>query len=166
MRGRSIGSAIAVIVVGLIAAVGCKSEVEPGATTAVSHGEIPGQHSPSDLDPLTAQRFVDHVRVGSDVDPAGQVPQHLVANTFTSDVPIYVSLEVTDAPAGSLVEVALFDAASTEEVWSEQRTVDNDTPTMSFRIKDRLPLGRYRAQVMIGDETVARREFIVVDERT
>ncbi len=140
-----------------------RGSVEPGATAAVSESEIPGRHSPDDLDPLTAQRFVDHVRLGRDVDVEGQVPPQLVARTFATGSPIYVSLEVTDAPAGSLIQVALVDSATTEQVWSDRKPVPAGRSYLSFKVDDRLPLGSYLARVTIGDETVARREFEVVE---
>lgn len=53
------------IVLAASLAIGCGSDpVEPGATTATHDQEIPGTHAPNDLDPITAQRWVDDVRLG------------------------------------------------------------------------------------------------------
>jgi hypothetical protein len=142
-----------------------ESYVEPGATTRVSQGEIPGRQSPSDLSPITAQRYVDEVRLGRGLDPEGQVPRDLVSQTFASGSPIYLSMEVTDAPAGSLIQASLLDAATAEKVWSAQKSVPAGQSYLSFKVDDSLPRGSYRAQLIIGDETVALREFEVIEEQ-
>jgi hypothetical protein len=165
MRRRWKRTTLVMIGAGLIAGCGFGpgGSTEPGATTAVSSSEIPGGHASNDLSPIAAQRFLDNVRLGSGLDAEGQVPQDLVAGTFASGSPIYLSAEVTDAPAGSLVEVALLAEVTTEPIWREQKAVPSGRSYLSFEVDDRLPPGRYRAQWTIGDETVARREFVIVE---
>jgi hypothetical protein len=147
----------------LTAALGCaETSPEPGATTAIQEREIPGGHSPQDLDPLTAQRWIDEVRLGTSVDEQGSVVSGESQARFSPETPIYVSMRVADAPAGSVVRVAVYDAAE-QEVWSEERSVGTEEPYLSFKIEEgRLDVGRYEARVIVGDERVSVRQLEVL----
>jgi len=153
------------LVAGLSSACGTSdSYVEPGATTTTHEREIPGANSPTDLDPLTAQRYIDHVRIGHEVDPEGQVPSGREAGAFRASEPLYVSMEVTDAPAGSKVRLSIRDRETNALVWSNEGTVEAGKSYLTFEVgSGKLAHGDYRADVIIGDETVARREFQVLE---
>jgi hypothetical protein len=156
MRPCTSPVALGLIGAGLLA--GCSLEsifTEPGATTVTA----------ASLD-LEARRHVDHVRLGSGLDREGQVPIELVTGTFASGCLIYMSMEVTDALAGSRVRVTLLDKDTTEPMWSEEQSIPSGRSYVAFNLGDRLPRGSYRAQLIIGDETVARREFEIVERST
>jgi hypothetical protein len=157
---------IATLVLAGIAWVGCgpgsARDREPGATNSTSGSEIPGAHSPEDLDPITAQRFIDHVRLGREVDSEGKVPEDGVASRFSAAEPIHVSMEVTDAPAGSVVRLSVRDASTDRTLWSEDGKVEGGRSYLTFTVDDELAPGTYRVDVIIGDEVVARKEFQVV----
>jgi len=154
-------------------AVGCgdtsKEEtatLEEGATPRTAQHELDGTRDPSDLDPITAQRWIDNVRMGHGVDPAGKIPEDMNGDNFGTNDPVYISMEVTDAPAGSKVRVAIFDKATDREVWTAEQSVAPGKTYLTFNIdRGKLPTGEYRAEVIVGDETVANRTFAVTEHR-
>ncbi|MGH9869516.1 MAG: hypothetical protein ACREAA_15290 [Candidatus Polarisedimenticolia bacterium] len=147
--------------------VGCdfmRSDVEEGATTTTSASEIPGTHSPGDLNPITAAQWVDHVKIGRKVDAGGEVPQVDVTDTFGADERIHVSMEVTDAPSGSVVAVTVVNKTTGQRVWSQQKSVEAGRSHLNFNLNaSELGPGGYGAEVRVGDEQVALRPFVVND---
>ena len=156
-KNRIAGPAIALAVVAAAVAVRCANvEPEPGATTEVVDREIPGAHASNDLDPVTAHRWVDDVRLDGSPTP-GQ---------FHPGDTVLVSMRVSDAPAGSVVRVSIHDAGD-REVWVDERPVSREEPRLSFSITGhRLGAGDFEARVLVGDEVVARRSFAVTSDRT
>lgn len=147
--------------------IGCglmQSDVEPGATATTSASEIPGTHSPADLDPITAARWIDDVRVGRKVDANGQVPKVDVTDTFAADDRINLSMEVTDAPSGSVVAVTVVNKTTGQRVWSQEKPVEAGRSHLNFILSaSELGPGGYGAEVRVGDEPVALRRFVVND---
>lgn len=161
------------LAVGLIAACSGSTQQseqstyrEPGATTGTSESELPGSESASDLNPLQAQRYVDYVRMGYGVDADGKVPQEMRGDNFADDDTVHVSMEITDAPAGSNVQLSIYDKTTNQRVWTDTKTVMAGRSHLSFAIDaGKLAKGNYRTDVIMGDETVANREFEVSDTR-
>jgi hypothetical protein len=141
------------------------SYVEPGATTAASAIEISGHNSPNDLDPLTAARYIDHVRLGRGLDAEGQVPRDFVASGFHPGEAIQLSMEVTDAPAGSIVRVSVREVDTNRETWVQEKKVAPGKSYLSFAISTELLPSDYRADVIIGDEVVADKKFQVLERQ-
>jgi len=138
-------------------------DAEPGAITETSRMEIPGAHSPDDLDPLTAQRWIDNVHLGRALDTSGKVPVAEEADRFATGEDVLLSMEVTDAPAGSIIQVAVFNSETQQNTWSDEKAVPAGQSHLNFSLSgDDLSPGRYRAEIIIGDETVAKRRFEVV----
>jgi hypothetical protein len=135
--------------------------VEPGATRTTAQGELPGDHAADDLNPVTAQRWVDHVRMGRGLDADGKVPDDMATDEFASHDPIWVSMEVTDAPVGSKIRLTVQDPDTNKTVWTAEKAVEPGASHLGFSIDDLAP-GTYLAQVVIGDERVADRRFQVV----
>ena len=141
-----------------------QSGVEEGATTGTADGEIPGTRSPNDLDPITAELWIDDVRVGRGLDINGQVPIADVTDTFSEKATIHVSMEVTDAPAGSMVMMTVSDPAGVR-LWSEEKPVSPGLSHLSFSLSgSELGPGDYRAELIVGDELVKSRSFLVKDD--
>ena len=149
------------IVLVCAAAVGCGGgEAEPDATLETSDQEIQGASDRDDLDPVTAQSYVDHVQVGTSVDVNGKVADGMESDRFSPPETIFVSMEVTDAPAGSLIRLTLFDDAGDQEVWTEELPVQAGVSHLYFSLDaDDIEPGAYRAEVIIGDERVAVRRL-------
>jgi hypothetical protein len=145
---------------------GLGTEVENGATTRAADQEIPGTHAPDDLDPYTAQRWIDHVMVGRELDVNESVPSAGVTNSFATDDQIHVSMEVTDAPAGSVVAMTVINGLTGEQVWHEEKPIQAGRSHLAFSLDaDDLGAGRYRAAVTVGDEEVANRAFVVNESK-
>jgi len=152
-----------ILAVALICAgCGFTQTAEDGAITRTSESEIPGTHSPEDLDPITAQRWIDDVQVGRALDMNNRVPGTASADTFTLSDTIYVSMEVTDAPAGSAVRVTIMNRVTGESLWSREKSVPPGRSHLHFNLGARtLGAGDYRVEVVVGDEPVATRSFKV-----
>jgi hypothetical protein len=163
MRDRErFDGTVRLIVLLLAVTLGCGTPApEPGATTEVLDREIPGDHSSQDLNPLTAQQWIDEVRLGTSVDDQGGVGQDAMQDQFSPERAIYVSMRVADAPAGSVVRVAVYDDAE-HEVWMEERAIASEQPYLTFKIEEgALDVGHYEAHVHVGDEQVSVRELEV-----
>jgi hypothetical protein len=133
---------------------------EPGAVQKTHRGEIDGRHDGTDLDSITAQRWVDRVHVGRTVNPSGKIEEADRADVFRPGESVYLSMEVTDAPAGSAVQVSVVDAETENQLWSDTKQVEAGRSHLVFQIDPaKLGSGEYRAEVYVGDERVARREF-------
>lgn len=165
LRQRTSLAALAAI--GLLGyGCGATSEPAPGAVSRTTPSEIPGTHSPNDLDPITAQRFVDDVHVGRALDANGKVPRDAAVDRFTESDPIFVAMQVIDAPAGSAVRLEVLEETTEREVWNYEKKVDAGDAYLNFEIDaGELPRGEYRARVIVGDETVANRSFSVGDKK-
>ncbi len=140
---------------------------EDGAIARTADREIPGTHSPYDLDPITAERWIDDVRVGRDLDVNNSVPEGALSNAFSADDPIHVSMEVTNAPAGTMVRMSVVDGRTRQRVWSQEAPVSPGRSHLSFSLSaEELGAGYFRAEVLVGDETVVARSFVVDESNT
>lgn len=156
-------STIAVLLSGALA-LSCGGDVAPDAPRTTSEEETPGIKDPDDLDPVTAQIYIDNVQVGTGVDMNGKVPTEKRTDRFAPGDTVYLSMEVTDAPAGSRVRVTLLDEDTNEEVWSEEADVPAGQSYINFALDgDELEPGPYRAEVIIGDERVAVHSIELVE---
>ncbi|MGD8377043.1 MAG: hypothetical protein PVF68_12960 [Acidobacteriota bacterium] len=146
---------IAVLLLGAVA-LSCGGDVAPDAPRTTSEDEIPGTTDPDDLDPITAQMYIDNVQVGTGLDMNGKVPADQRTDRFAPGDTVCLSMEVTDAPAGSRVRVTLFNEDTSEQVWSEEADVPAGQSYINFTVEaDEMDPGPYRAEVIIGDEQVA-----------
>jgi hypothetical protein len=158
-KSKSVLARLTLVLAG-ISSFACNSQpaTEPGAVAEVHKQEVPGTHDPSDVNPVVAQRWIDKVHLGRSIDASGQV--HDRTDDFTLDDPVYVSMEVTDTPAGSKVLVAVVDARTDRELWRDSKTVESGKSYLAFEVdRSSLGSGQYRADVFVADERVARRSF-------
>lgn len=164
---RALPLAVCFLLLGAAVTAGCGSPSsdpradrnvvpEPGAATDVHVGERPGTGTANDLDPITAQRWIDDVRMGDRLDADGVVVDR--SDDFSTNDALHLSLRVTDAPVGTAVRVGVYDATS-NEVWNDEQTVSNSASRLTFDIGDDLAPGEYEARVFVGDEKVADRDF-------
>lgn len=108
---------------------------------------------------------VDQVRLGFALDREGQVSPGCVASTFSLHDPIHLSMQVTDALAGSVVRVSVQDIATHRIAWSEARPVTPGRSFLAFAIGTQLGVGRYRAESSLGGAAKSPRNFVVHDRR-
>lgn len=155
------------VAIGLVLAVctmsGCGDSNDPEERAASGARERGLGHrgSPSAPGRLIEQRYVDDVRLGRQVDPEGEVPPDSQSDVFAAGEPVYVSMEVIDAPAGSRVRLSVHEAATNRKLWSDEQDVTGRSH-LSFTIGGGLAHGRYEAKVFIDDRTVADRRFEIV----
>ncbi|HXG57451.1 MAG TPA: hypothetical protein VNL91_00315 [Thermoanaerobaculia bacterium] len=148
---------------------GCKKTEEtvgadtaPGQTTTT--GEIAGTASPGDLNPVSAQAYVDDVTIGHEVGSDGTIPAGHTGDDFKAGDPIHVAMKVKDAPAGAAVKVVWMGPNETK-IGEEQKDVPPGATSLTFTASNtrRWAKGDYRAEVWIGDERVNTQQFQIVD---
>lgn len=112
-----------------------------------------------------APAVIDQVRLGFGLNPQGQVSPGCTASSFARRDPIHLSLQVTDAVAGSVVHVSVRDVVTQRIAWSEARPATPGRSSFTFEIGRALAAGRYRAESTLGGAPTNPREFIVRDRR-
>ena len=108
---------------------------------------------------------IDQVHVGFALDLEGRVGPGCDARTFSLHDPIHLSLQVLDAPAGSVVHVSVRNVVTHEVAWSEARPVAQGGSSQTFEIGTRLAVGRYRAESTLGGAPTTSTGFLVHDRR-
>jgi hypothetical protein len=159
---KKIGFA-AIALVGVLA-FGCgrdETATPPATTTTV---EQPGTTSPSDIAPTTAQSWIDDVTIGHELAADGSMATGKGGDDFAPGQPIYVTMEVGDAPPNSTVKVVWYGPNETK-IGEENKPVVAGQKYLSFETKDTgsWAKGDYRAEVWIGDEKVNTQQFQIVD---
>jgi hypothetical protein len=154
------------------ASFGCmKTENAPETATTA---EIAGTTNPGDLNPLSAQAYIDNVQLGHMLNADGTMMtepmtdgtitiEH-VNDTFSPGQTVHVTMSVRDAPAGAAVKVAWYGPNDTL-IGEEQKSVPAGATTLAFSASDTSTwqLGDYRAEVWIGDEKVSTQQFKMTD---
>ena len=145
--------------------IGCMDRTEPGATTVVSDANIAGMHDPNVPDRTMEPPLIGDVRVGLQVDSDGRVPDGLESDSFAAADSIYLSVEVSDAPTGSRVQVVVYPEGSNEAVWIDEADVRADAAYLSFVLEaSTLIRGSHRASITIGDEVVVEKRFEIQEQ--
>jgi hypothetical protein len=105
---------------------------------------------------------IDQVRLGFGLDVEGKVSRGCTAKGFASGDPILLSLQVTDAPVGAVLDVTVRDAATESLAWSERRELPVGRSVQTFEIGTALAEGHYRVEPALSDGGIAvLREFDV-----
>jgi hypothetical protein len=108
---------------------------------------------------------IDEVRLGFALGPEGRVSPGCAASTFSLNDPIHLSMQVTDAPVGSVVRVSVLDVVTKRIAWSEARSVTPGRSVLTFEIGRALAVGRYRAESTVGGAATKPWVFVVHDRR-
>jgi hypothetical protein len=143
-----------------------RAEVTEGnVPSQATEKEIPGTNSPNDLSPAKAQTYIDDVTIGHNVSSDGTIAAADQGDDFAPGQPIYITMKVADAPAGSQVKVAWYGPGETK-IKDEQKTVNAGDKYLSFEAANTASWqkGDYRAEVWIGDEKVNTQQFNVTDQ--
>src|SRR5512133_185732 len=85
---------------------GCKkseavAEADGQPPLKTTTAEIPGTTNPNDLNPVTAQSYVDDFVMGHAVAPEGVVAADQKGDSFSPGQPIHLTMTVKDAPANA-----------------------------------------------------------------
>ena len=152
--------------------VACKGTNDQAVTddkddtaTQTTEQEIAGANAPNDLNPVEAQTMVDDVTIGKKVGTDGMIAAADQGDDFAPGDPVYVTMKVGDAPAGSKVKIVWYGPGETK-INEEEKTVTQGESYMTFEAANTSSWqkGDYRAEVWIGDEKVNQQEFNVVDK--
>jgi hypothetical protein len=147
-----------------VLAVGCAEEAEYGD---LENDVYPRYEEGYGAEPDTANENADvqDVELGWGVDDHGMIPENMRDDNFGTTETIHLSMKVDDAAPGEKVRLVVFDEENDHQVMSTEQTVDAAAPYLHFTIdKGKLTSGDYRAEVMIGTDTVAEEEFTVTTE--
>jgi len=132
----------------------------PPTTTTV---EQAGTTNPSDVAPVTAQTWIDDVTIGHELAADGSMVAGKGGDDFASGQPVYVTMEVGDAPPNSTVKVVWYGPGETK-IGEENKPVVAGQKYLSFTGDTKgWAKGDYRAEVWIGDEKVNTQQFQIVD---
>lgn len=133
--------------------------------TQTTEKEIAGTNQPNDLNPVEAQTMVDDVTIGHKVGSDGMIATADQGDDFAPGDPIYLTMKVGDAPAGSEVKVAWYGPGETK-IKDDSKTVTAGEKYLTFEQTDTgsWQKGDYRAEIWIGDEKVNQQEFNVTDK--
>jgi hypothetical protein len=108
---------------------------------------------------------IDQVRLGFGLDLEGRVSPGCAASTFSLHDPIHLSIQISDAGAGSSLHVTVRDLATHRIAWSEDRSLTPGRSSLTFEIGKELAVGRYREESSLGGATTSSRDFVVHDRR-
>lgn len=108
---------------------------------------------------------LDQVRLGFALDPSGKVSPGCASSTFALRDPIHLSMQVADAPAGSVVNVSVRDVVTDRIAWREERPVPPGVSHQTFKIGSEIALGRYRAESTLDGKATTPRQFVVHAKR-
>lgn len=103
---------------------------------------------------------IDQVRLGFALDTEGKVSRGCQASGFAPGDPIHLSLQVSDAELGAILDVTVRDAVTLRPAWSERRSLPAGRSVQTFQISQELTAGRYRAEPEFRGVVVSR-EFEV-----
>jgi hypothetical protein len=129
--------------------------------------EKPGISKPGDVSPPVAQAMVDDVNIGVAVDGSGRVPASSNPDNFLPGEDIYLTMDVSDAPAGTVVKVVWIGPGD-RQIATQAKTVSQGVSTLKFIKQDTQSWrpGDYRAEVWVGDEKVNDEAFDIVAARS
>jgi FlaG/FlaF family flagellin (archaellin) len=141
------------------------SSSSEGAVTQTTEQEIPGTANPNDVNPVSAQSWVDDVTLGHKTTSDGEIAAADQGDDFAPGDPIYVAMKVADAPANSTVKIAWYGPGETK-VGDEEKSVAPGTKYLTFSNTktSSWAKGDYRVEVWVGDEKVNQQEFQIVDK--
>ncbi|HKI05633.1 MAG TPA: hypothetical protein VKK31_26875 [Thermoanaerobaculia bacterium] len=152
--------------------VACKGTNDQATTddaddtaTQTTEQEIAGVNQPNDLNPVEAQTMIDDVTIGHKVGADGMIAAADQGDDFAPGDPIYITMKVGDAPAGSAVKIAWYAPGETK-IADDEKTVSEGQSYMTFEATNTSSWqkGDYRAEVWIGDEKVNQQQFNIVDK--
>ncbi len=139
------------------------AEVDDSDDTVQTEQEVAGAEQPGDLNPVEAQTFVDDVMIGKSIEPDGAITAEEQGDDFAAGETVYVSLNVSDAPAGSAVKLFWYGPGEMN-LKEEEKQVEAGGKYLSFDVGTASwQKGDYRAEVWIGDEKVNTQQFQIVD---
>jgi hypothetical protein len=160
---------LSLLVIALLPLLGaCKAhdraEYTEGGAPQATEKEQAGTQQPNDLSPVSAQTYVDDVTLGHKVGSDGMIAAADQGDDFAPGDPIFLTMKVGDAPAGSEVKVVWYGPGEMK-VKEESKAVNQGDKFLTFQAANTgsWQKGDYRAEVWIGDEKVNQQQLQIVD---
>jgi hypothetical protein len=126
---------------------------------------VAGLESCSEAKAIVAETSrIDQVHLGFGLNSEGRVASGCITTTFSFGDPIHLSMQVSDAVAGSVLNVTVRDVVTHRIAWSEARPLTAGGSSVTFEIGKNLPVGRYRTDSAVGG-VAAMPQSLVVHER-
>jgi hypothetical protein len=151
-----------------IASFGCAQEADYGADErdAEVYPRFEENYgAPDDTAGKTGDADVEELGIGWGIDTRGVVPENMRDDRFGTTDTIHLSMKVNGTTPAQKVRLVVFDEETDQQVMSTEKNVDASNPMVHFTIdKGKLASGDYRAEVMIGADTVAEESFSVTTE--
>lgn len=143
-----------------------EAEVDDQDDTAAvaTEQEVPATDREGDLNPIEAQSMVDDVTIGKQVGTDGMIATENQGDDFAPGETVYLTMNVADAPAGSVVKVAWYGPGETK-IGEQDKPVETGAKYLTFETADTgsWQKGDYRAEIWIGDEKVNTQQFQIVE---
>lgn len=147
----------------LVLALGACREEASEAPMETSTTEVPGIGGANDVSPINAQTWIDDVTIGHQLNTDGSVMTGEGGDDFAPGDPIYIAMEVGDAPEGAAVKVMWYAPGETPIGTGEEKSVQPGQKYLNFTADSTgWQLGDYRAEVWVGDEKVNQQQFQIV----
>ena len=129
--------------------------------------EKPGVSQPGDISPPVAQAMVDDVNIGVAIGSNGRVPADSGPDDFLPGEDLYLTMDVSDAPAGTAIKVVWIGPGD-KPIDTQVQKVAAGVSTLKFVREDTRSWkpGDYRAEVWVGDEKVDDEVFDIVATRS
>ncbi|HVR44806.1 MAG TPA: hypothetical protein VMS56_15340 [Thermoanaerobaculia bacterium] len=116
---------------------------------------------PTTTDQLQAMIQIDDPTLGNEVSADGSIPMGSTDNDFEAGEPIFVAMEVGDAPPGTTVRVVWQDAAG-KQLAEDSKNLNGET-YVNFQAPDTSTWaeGEYKVLIMAGDQIAHEEDFNV-----
>jgi len=168
MRTPKLLSLLAIALLPLLGACKAHERAEytaGGAPPQATEKEQAGTNQPNDLNPVSAQTYVDDVTLGHKVGSDGMIAAADQGDDFAPGDSIFLTMKVGDAPAGSEVKVVWYGPGEMK-VKEESKQVNQGDTYLTFQAANTgsWQKGDYRAEVWIGDEKVNQQQLQIVDQ--
>lgn len=136
-------------------------QTPPAASTTEAAGI---NNSSTDINPVSAQIAIDDVQLGHQLDAEGKIADGQSGSDYAPGDPVYLAMEVGDAPAGSAVKARWLGPNDTQ-LGEQNATITQGQKYLSFQQTDTgsWAKGDYSVEVWIGDEKVNTQHFNIVD---
>lgn len=162
------GFKVGVLALVAVAALGCAQEADYGDNdrdTDVYPRFEENYGTPDETPGKTGDADVEGLGIGWGVDTHGVVPENMRDDKFGTTDTIHLSMKVNGTTPAQKVRLVVFDEETDQQVMSTEKNVDASNPLVHFMIdKGKLASGDYRAEVLIGSDTVAEEGFSVTTE--
>ena len=130
---------------------------------AVVEKEAAGVDHPSDLNPVEAEAMIDDVTIGHMTSGDNTIMPDRQGDDFAPGQPVFISVNVSDATAGSAMKVVYFGAGEAKVAEKEVAIYEGSKYVAVEADTTGWAKGDYRAEIWIGDEKVNTQHFNIVD---